>query len=99
MSWTDDPIPLKLIRLQDDPSTSEIQSAIFDLDPIGEVCLRFLLHIDSAPPGISVEMNRWHLGITQTGTPFIADVTDYVTLEDNVLLLTVNQPGQFGVVW
>jgi hypothetical protein len=96
-----DLIRLNLKESYTDPKNGECLhlSQTFDLDPIGEVCLRFFLHIDSAPDGTAVAMNRWHVGITQTGQPFIADVTDYVTLEENVMLLTVNQPGQFGAVW
>jgi hypothetical protein len=57
-----------------------------------------VLRIDP-PDGTAVDMNRWHIGTTQAGQPFIADVTDYVTLEDNVLLLQVERPGAFGAVW
>lgn len=98
---TFDPIPLNIKESHADSKNGEPLhlSYSFDLDPIGEVCLRFFLHIDSAPAGTTVAMNRWQVGISQIGQPFIADVTDYVTLEDNVLLLKVNQPGTFGAVW
>ena len=98
---TFDRIPLKLNESQADPKNGETlhQSQPFDIEPIGEVCLRFFLHIDSAPDGTLITLNRWQVGIFQIGQPFIADVTDYVTLEDNVLLLKVNQSGSFGAIW
>lgn len=71
----------------------------FDLEPIGDVCLRFFLHIDDAPAGTTVDMNRWRVGLTQVGQSFITDVTDYVTLEDNILLLQGDLPGEVGSVW
>jgi hypothetical protein len=72
---------------------------MFDLEPIGEVCLHFILHIEAAPDDTTVKMNVWDVGIVQAGHSLIADVTDYVTLEDNVLLLTVSQKAIFGEVW
>jgi len=71
----------------------------FDLEPIGEVCLRFILHIDAAPDETTVQMNGWAVGVVQAGQPLVADVTDYVTLEDNGLVLTVHYNGTFGDVW
>jgi hypothetical protein len=96
-----DPIPLNLNESRADSKNGEPLHLFqtFDLDPIGEICLRFFLHIDSAPDGAVVKMNRWRVGITQTGQSFIADVTDYVTLEDNVLFLQLNQPGALGAIW
>jgi len=71
----------------------------FDLEPIGDVCLRFYLHIDAAPEGTAVSMNGREVGTIQAGQSFVADVTDNVTLEDNVLLLKVSRGGRFGAVW
>jgi len=71
----------------------------FDLEPIGEVCLRFFLHIEAAPDETAVTMNGWNVGKVSAGQPLMADVTDFVTLEDNVLLLVVHQKGKFGDVW
>ena len=71
---------------------------VFDLEPIGEVCLRFLLHIEAVPDERTVSMNSWDVAVGESGQGLVADVTDYVTLEDNVLLLTVNQNGIFGEV-
>ncbi len=71
---------------------------VFDLEPIGEVCLRFFLHIEAAPDDTTVKMNAWDVGMIQDGQSLIADITDYVTLDDNVLLLTVCQNGIFGEV-
>ena len=71
----------------------------FDLEPIGGVCLRFILHIQAAPDNTSVYVNGWHVGTIQKGESLNADVTDYVTLEGNVLLLKVTKPGIFGDVY
>lgn len=98
---TFDPILLDINGVHEHPEIGEpirLQHT-FDLEPIREICLRFVLHIDSAPRGTIVEMNRWQVGATQAGQPFITEVTDYVTLENNVLLLQVNQPGEFGGIW
>jgi hypothetical protein len=95
-----DPIPLNRPSSQQ-PTKGEALHLryTFDLEPIGEVCLRFFLHIESAPSGTTVDMNRWRVGLTQVGQSFIADVTDFVTLEDNILLLQGDQPGDIGPVW
>jgi hypothetical protein len=71
----------------------------FDLEPIGDVCLRFLLHVDAAPEATAVYVNGWHGGTLQKGQSLNADVTDYVTLDGNVLLLKVTKPGRFGDVY
>jgi hypothetical protein len=96
-----DPILLELHPVCSDAQTVGLSywQCIFDLDPIGELCLRFVLHIDNVPAGTTIDLNRWHIGITPDNHAFIADVTDYVTLEDNVLRLTVRQSGAFGAVW
>jgi hypothetical protein len=72
---------------------------MFDLEPIGDVCLRFFLHIDAAPDDTTIKMNAWEVGKVENGQVFIADVTDFVTLEDNVLLLSVTRSGKFGSMW
>ena len=65
----------------------------FNLEPIGEVCLRFNLHLAAAPTGTQVFINGWHAGTTEAGKSLISDVTDYVTLEGNVLLLKLTRKG------
>ena len=65
----------------------------FDLEPIGDVCLRFHLHLDRAPIGTKVFMNGWHLGTLQSTEPLQADITDYVSLEDNFVLLKLTHSG------
>ncbi len=70
----------------------------FDLEPIGDVCLRFMLRLEAAPDGTAVYVNGWHAGTIQQGQPLTSDVTDYVMLEGNVLLLNVTEPGRFGEV-
>ena len=65
----------------------------FDLEPIGDVCLRFHLDLKGAPIGTQVYVNGWHIGTFQTADPLHADVTDYVSLEDNLLLLKLSHSG------
>ncbi len=72
----------------------------FDLEPIGEVCLRYHLHLESAPPATQVFVNGWHVGTTQAEKALVSDVTDYVTLEGNVILLKVSRKkGDIGAVY
>ena len=66
----------------------------FDLEPIGDVCLRFHLHLDRAPIGTQVYVNGEHLGTLQSTEPLHADVTDYVSLEDNFVLLKLTHSGE-----
>ncbi len=66
----------------------------FDLEPIGDVCLRFHLHVDRAPIGTQVYVNGWHLGTMQSTEALQAEVTDYVTLEDNFILLKLSYSGE-----
>jgi hypothetical protein len=65
----------------------------FDLEPIGDVCLRFHLDLNRAPIGTQVYINGWHVGTLQSAGTFHADITDYVSLEDNLLLLKLNRSG------
>lgn len=65
----------------------------FDLLPIDDVCLRYHLHLDHAPDSTQVYINGWHAGTVGEGKPLISDVTDFVTLEDNLLLLKVTREG------
>ncbi|MBI1281296.1 MAG: hypothetical protein GC179_24425 [Anaerolineaceae bacterium] len=66
----------------------------FDLEPIGDVCLRFALHLDRAPVGTQVYVNGWHLGTLQSSEPLNADITDYVSLEDNLVLVKLTHSGE-----
>ena len=65
----------------------------FDIEPIGSVCLRFHIRLDHAPIGTQVYVNGWHAGTLQTADPLNADVTDYVSLEDNFVLLKLTRSG------
>jgi hypothetical protein len=67
-----------------------------DLEPIGEVCLRFVLYLDVAPAGTQVYINGWHTGTSQAGQPLIRDVTDTVTLEANLIHLKLSRRGRLG---
>ena len=65
----------------------------FDLEPIGEVCLRIHLDLKQAPIGTQLFVNGWHVGTVQTSAALHADVTDYVSLEANLLLLKLTHLG------
>lgn len=65
----------------------------FDLEPIGDVCLRFYLNLKHAPIDTQVYVNGWHVGTMQAGQPLHADVTDYISLENNLLLLKLTHSG------
>jgi hypothetical protein len=65
----------------------------FDLQPIDDLCVRYHLHLDHAPDGTQVYINGWHAGTVQSGKSLISDVTDFVTLEANLLLLKINREG------
>lgn len=65
----------------------------FDLEPIGDVCLRFHLDLKHAPIGTQVYVNGWHVGTMQMADSLHADVTDFVSLENNLLLLKLTRPG------
>jgi hypothetical protein len=68
---------------------------VFDLEPIADQCLRFHLMVDEAPRGTQFYVNGWHVG-TMGDSPLVSDVTDYVTLEGNVLLLKLtSERGTF----
>jgi hypothetical protein len=66
----------------------------FDLEPIGDVCLRFHLHLDRAPVGTQIYVNGWHLETIQAAEPLESDITDYVSLEDNFVLLKLTHSGE-----
>jgi hypothetical protein len=70
----------------------------FDVPPILDVCLRFDLHIASAPGTVVLYINGRRMGEVDGRRPFVFDVTDYITLEDNLIGLRVDcgQPGAFG---
>lgn len=65
----------------------------FDLLPIEDVCVRYHLHLDHAPDSTQVYINGWHAGTVEQGKSLMSDVTDFVTLEDNFLLLKVSRKG------
>jgi hypothetical protein len=73
----------------------------FDVPPILDVCLRFDLHITAAPGAIVLYVNGRRLGEVDGTRPFIFDVTDFITLEDNLIGLRVDcgVSGAFGDVF
>lgn len=70
----------------------------FDVPPIEDVCVNFMLQIKSAPPGTQISINGRDFGVIST--PFSLDVTDYITLEDNLIAFRVpyEAGGGFGDV-
>ncbi len=68
----------------------------FDLEPIHDVCIRYHLHLIIAPVGTQVFVNGWHIGTFQAHQSLTADVTDYVTLEDNFILLKLSHRGDLS---
>lgn len=58
----------------------------FDL-PMRDVCVNYVLRIDHVPEGTRLYVNGRAFG--EIAAPMSADVTDYVTLEENVIALRV----------
>jgi hypothetical protein len=73
----------------------------FDVPPILDVCLRFDLHLTAAPGTVILTLNGRRLGEIDGSRPFVFDVTDYITLEDNRIGLRVDcaERGHFGDVF
>ena len=69
----------------------------FDL-PLQDVCITYELHVDAAPVGTHLTINGRDFG--EIETPFVFDVTDMVTLEDNRIAFRVmhGASGRFGAV-
>lgn len=67
----------------------------FDLMPT-DVCVTYMLHVDSAPEETLVLINGERAG-TITELPFAIDVTNFVALEYNEIALRVewNAAGRF----
>ena len=72
----------------------------FDLAPF-DFCIRYDLHVEDAPGMIILYINGRRMGEVAPGAPFVFDVTDWVTLEDNRLTLrvTCGAAGKFGRVY
>lgn len=65
----------------------------FDLEPMGSACVRIHLHCTIAPADTAIFINGWQVGVVQAGQPLDADITDFVSLEDNLILLKVSRRG------
>lgn len=63
-----------------------------------DVCVRYLLHLEAAPEHTEVSINGWQVGTTH-GASFSANVTDQVSLGDNVIVLKARRTGAFGRVY
>lgn len=77
------------------PDTLNLRRS-FDLEPMGDMCVRVYLNLTIAPKDTQVYVNGWHAGTFQMGEPFHADVTDYVSLEDNLVLVKISRRGELG---
>ena len=65
----------------------------FDLEPITDICLCIMLHVDAAPEGTTVYVNGWHVGTLEAGKSLVSDVTNYVSLDGNQILLKLSKKG------
>lgn len=72
----------------------------FDLEPMADVCLRYVLHIASAPTSTRVYINNTLVG-EYLNAALTVDVTDHVWLEGNTVALRVvcAEPGTFNGVY
>lgn len=68
----------------------------FDLEPITDVCVQIHLHLEHAPTDTQVYINGWHVGTSKPAEVLHADITDYVSLEDNLILLKLTRSGDLG---
>lgn len=73
----------------------------FDLEPMLDQCVRYELHWAAAPEGAQVFINGWQVGVVRAaGQPLVSDVTDFVSLEDNLILIRLGRKkGEFGALW
>jgi hypothetical protein len=71
----------------------------FDLEPITDICLCYLLHVETAPAGTTVFVNGWHVGTIEPGKALVSDVTNYVSLENNVILLKMTKKADLQGFW
>lgn len=83
-------------RLEDE-RVVEFQQT-FNLQPV-EVCVHYWLHLDGLPGETVITLNGRTVGTATAGKAFGADVTDYVWLEANSLLLRVPVAGWSGRAW
>lgn len=68
----------------------------FALEPL-DFCARYLLHVDSAPGLLTVRLRGEVVAqAVAAGTP--VDVTDFVSLDENELVLCTGE-GEIGRVW
>lgn len=58
----------------------------FDLPPMTEQCLRYWVYIEPTNADMKISMNGYTVEAS-TGENFSTDVTDFVTLEDNHLVI------------
>ena len=76
---------------------SQVCRRRFALTPL-DFCARYWLHVESAPGPLTVVLRGEVVahGIA-AGTP--VDVTDFVSLDDNLLELSTPAEGDLGAVW
>lgn len=71
----------------------------FNLE-VAEICVRYQLSIERAPGIVILYINGRRMGVIDGSQPFSFDVTDYVTLEDNLIVFRVEcrSSASFGAV-
>jgi len=70
----------------------------FTLEPT-DLCVRYYLYIDSMPKVALIAINDHKINPLTTPPPYKLDVTDYVTLDENVIGFRVTgADGAFGHV-
>jgi len=74
----------------------------FELAPV-DFCARYLLHVDAAPGPLTIIL-RGEVVAHNVAAGALVDVTDFVSLDDNLLELRVDsdamlREGRFGGVW
>lgn len=73
-------------------------SRVFNVEPIADVCARFLIYVPAAPEGTTVFVNGWLAGVIQNGQELVADATDHLMLEGNQILVTLSARGDlYGI--
>jgi len=65
----------------------------FDLEPITDMCIRYHLYLESVPAGTEIFVNQVLIGTVDKSGSLRTDITDNVSLENNVLLLKIRQTG------
>jgi hypothetical protein len=97
------PVPSLAAWTRGDPcqtgGVAYLQRGVY-LEPT-DLCVSYILHIDSAPGKVVLYVNGRRLGHLDGTRPFHFDITDYMALEENAIALSVvcAAPGSFGAIY